>query len=281
MTITILMENHDDRQGRCLASEHGLALLVDTGRGSFLLDTGASGRFLENARRLGRRIGDVASATVSHGHYDHGGGLRAFLEENPRAPVFVQRGAFEGHFARDGQAACRSIGLEPDLIERRSGRFVLVDDSAELLPGVRAEAAITGSHPLPRDTERFFRVAGTGYQPDDFSHEMMVVAREGRGLVVLSGCSHRGVLNVLETAERRFPGEPIRALIGGFHLVDPAPGREGEPEQEVVRIGRLLHAREGLRVWTGHCTGSRALSLLQRELGDRMTVFSTGQTFEA
>lgn len=280
MKVTVLIENHDDRDGRCLATEHGLALLVEAGGGSFLLDTGASGRFLENARRLGRRIGDAACAAISHGHCDHGGGIRAFLEENPRAPVFVQRGAFEGHFARDGQSACRSIGLEPDLIERHRGRFVLVDDAAEMLPGVRLEAAITGGHPPPRDTERFFRSEGTAYRPDDFSHEMMVVVREGGGLVVLSGCSHRGVLNVIETAERRCPGEPVRALIGGFHLVDPAPGREGEPEREVARIGRVLRAREGVRVWTGHCTGPRALAILQRELGDRMALLSTGTVIE-
>lgn len=280
MKVTVLIENHDDREGRGLATEHGLALLVDTEGGSFLLDTGSSGRFLENARRLGRRIDDVASAAISHGHYDHGGGIRAFLEENPRAPVFVQRGAFEGHFASDGQAARRSIGLEPDLIERHRERFVLVDESAEMLPGVRLEATIAGSHPLPRDTGRFLRSEATASRPDDFSHEMMVVVREGGGLVVLSGCSHRGVLNVLETAERRYPGEPVRALLGGFHLMDPAPGREGEPEGEIVRIGRLLLAREGLRVWTGHCTGPRALAILQRELGDRMELLSTGMVVE-
>lgn len=280
MKVTVLIENHDDREGRGLATEHGLALLVDTDGGSFLLDTGASGRFLENARRLGRRIDDVACAAISHGHYDHGGGVRAFLEENPRAPVFVQRGAFEGHYARDGQAARRSIGLEPDLIERHRGRFVFVDESAEMLAGVRLEAAITGAHPLPRDTERFSRAAPTGCEPDDFSHEMMVVVREGGGLVVLSGCSHRGVLNVLEAAERRHPGEPVRALLGGFHLVDPSPGREGEPEREIVRIGRLLRDREGLRVWTGHCTGPRAFAILQRELGDRMGLLSTGTVIE-
>jgi 7,8-dihydropterin-6-yl-methyl-4-(beta-D-ribofuranosyl)aminobenzene 5'-phosphate synthase len=85
---------------------------------------------------------------------------------------------------------------------------------------------------------------------------------------------------VLEAAQRAFPGEPIRALVGGFHLLDPGPGKLAEPEDEVVRIGGLLSKRDGLRVWTGHCTGSRAIAILKRELGDRMAVLHTGQVIE-
>jgi 7,8-dihydropterin-6-yl-methyl-4-(beta-D-ribofuranosyl)aminobenzene 5'-phosphate synthase len=281
MRITVLVDNREDPQGRGSVAEHGLSLLVDVGSGSFLFDTGATARFLENARRLGRRIEDVPCAAISHGHYDHGGGLRAFLEANARARVFVRHGTFDEHFARQDDGGYRSIGLEQDLFERNRDRFALVDETAEVLPGVWLLGDIRGGQPLPRDTGRFFLRDGGGYRPDDFSHEMIAILRDERGLVVLSGCSHRGALNALETAERRFPGEPIRALIGGFHLLDPAPGKLAEPEEEVARIGRLLLMRDGLRVWTGHCTGSQAVSILQRELGDRMTVLSTGQVIVA
>lgn len=280
MTITVLIENHGDREGRGLESEHGLSLLVDAGRGAFLFDTGASGYFLDNARQLGLDLSGIACAAISHGHHDHGGGLGAFLEANSRARVFVPCGAFDGHFARRKLAGYRSIGLDPHIFKRHRERFVTVVESAEMLPGVRLEADIPASRPLPRDTERFYRRDGGRHLPDVFSHEMMAVVRTGGGLVVLTGCSHRGVLNVLEAAEHRFPGETIRALVGGFHLMDQGPGRLAEPKEEVARIGRLLGARDGLRVWTGHCTGSRAVELLQRELGDRIGILSTGQVIE-
>lgn len=280
MTITVLIENHGDREGRGLESEHGLSLLVDTGRGAFLFDTGASGRFLDNARRLGLDLSGIPCAAISHGHLDHGGGLGTFLEANRRARVFVQRGAFDGHFARRKLAGHRSIGLDPDIHLRHRERFVTVVESAEMLPGVRLEADIPAGRPLPRDTRRFTRRDGVRHLPDDFCHEMMAVVRASDGLAVLTGCSHRGVLNVLETAEQRFPGETISVLVGGFHLMDPGPGRLSEPEEEVAMIGRLLRARDSLRVWTGHRTGSRAIELLQCELGDRIGILSTGQVIE-
>lgn len=280
MTITVLIENHEDRGGRGLASEHGLSLLVDAAAATFLFDVGASGRFQENASRLGRSIEDVPCAAISHGHHDHGGGLKAFIEANSRGRIFVQRGALEEHFARDGESGYRSIGLDRDLAAAHGERFVLVEQTVEMLPGVWLVADIHGSHPLPRDMQRFHRRSGAGYRSDDFSHELAVVVRDGRGLVVLAGCSHRGILNLVETAERRFPGEPIRALIGGFHLPDAEPGKLAETEDAVAAIGRSLRARDGLRVWTGHCTGARACALLSRELGDRLTVLSTGMTIE-
>jgi 7,8-dihydropterin-6-yl-methyl-4-(beta-D-ribofuranosyl)aminobenzene 5'-phosphate synthase len=280
MRITVLVDNREDPQGRGLEAEHGLSLLVDTGAGSFLLDTGASARFLANARRLGARVEEVPCLAISHGHYDHGGGLGAFLEANARARVFIRPGTFDVHLARREDGAYRSIGLEPEFLERHRGRFVTVDGKVEMLPGAWAVPGSRGDHPLPRDTDRFFLSEGSGYRPDDFSHEMLVVVREACGLVVLSGCSHGGVLNILQAAERGFPGEPIRALVGGFHLMDPGPGKLAETEEEIGRIGRHLSQRGGLRVWTGHCTGSRAVGVLKRELGDRVTVLYTGQAIE-
>jgi 7,8-dihydropterin-6-yl-methyl-4-(beta-D-ribofuranosyl)aminobenzene 5'-phosphate synthase len=280
MRITVLVDNREDPQGRGLAAEHGLSLLVEVGSGSFLYDTGASSHFLDNARRLGLRIEDVRAAAISHGHYDHGGGLRAFLEANERARVYARPGTFEAHLARRDDGGHRSIGLEPGLFEQHRGRFVTVGDATEALPGFWLLPGIRGGQPVPRDTERFLVPDGAGYRPDDFSHEMIAVVREPGGLVVLTGCSHRGVLDALETAERRFAGEPVHALVGGFHLPDPGPGKPAETEDEVARIGRLLAERDGLRIWTGHCTESRAISILQRELGDRMAVLATGQAIE-
>ena len=244
VTITVLIENHEDREGRGLASEHGLSLLGDAAAATFLFDTGASGGFLENARRLGRSIEDVPCVAISHGHYDHGGGLKAFLEANSRGRIFVQRGALEEHFARDGESGYRSIGLDRDLAAAHGGRFVFVDETVEMLPGVWLVADIHGSHPRPRDMQRFHRRAGEGYQGDDFSHELAVVVRDGRGLVVLAGCSHRGILNLVETTERRFPGEPIRALIGGFHLPDAEPGKLAETEDKKEGIAAFLEKRK-------------------------------------
>ena len=109
LKVQVLMENTACREGIC--AEHGLSLYLETGRHRLLFDTGQSGRFADNTREMGVALAEAELAILSHGHYDHGGGLSAFLTENDHAPVYVSRHAFEKH----GNAAGKEIGLAPEL----------------------------------------------------------------------------------------------------------------------------------------------------------------------
>ena len=127
MKVTVLIENTSQRND--LTAEHGLSLYIETDTHNILFDTGQSGAFADNAAKLGIDLTQVDLCILSHGHYDHGGGLQTFLEVNSGAPVYVSGYAFEPHYSQNGY-----IGLEPSL--QNSDRMILVSDTTVLAEGI-------------------------------------------------------------------------------------------------------------------------------------------------
>lgn len=128
MHVVTLMENTVCRDD--LACEHGLSLYIEARGKKILFDAGQSGAFADNARKLGIDLAQVDFAVLSHGHYDHGGGFRRFLEINQTAPVYLRREAFGDHY----NGTAKYIGLDKALLE--SGRLVFVPDMLEISPGI-------------------------------------------------------------------------------------------------------------------------------------------------
>jgi 7,8-dihydropterin-6-yl-methyl-4-(beta-D-ribofuranosyl)aminobenzene 5'-phosphate synthase len=280
MKVTVLVENTASRDGR-LAGEHGLSLHVVLGSQVLLHDAGASGLFADNAAALGIDLSRVDFAVLSHGHYDHGGGLARFLEANERAPVYLARSAMDPHYA-GLPLARREVGVKPDALERFRDRLRFVDDDAEVSAGVHLVTNIGRTHPWVA----FNRSLGSRREgqvvADDLSHELAMVVELPDGIAVFTGCGHRGVLNMVDAARTRLPGRPIHAVIGGFHLGGvPKTRRYVEPDGSVRRVGEGLLERGVQMTWTGHCTGERAGQVLKDVMGDRMGFLRTGLVIEA
>ena len=256
MQITALTENTSACR---LPVEHGLSLFVDMGDRRFLFDMGQTGRFAENARALGVDLGTADFAVLSHGHYDHGGGLATFLALNDRAPVYMSRRAFEPHY----NASDAYIGLDGGL--KGSPRLVYVDDSLEIAPGVTLINA--GQVPLFGDFGAFgLKVSRQGrLQPDDFLHEQyLLIERDGRR-VLFSGCSHRGILNIA----RRFRPD---VLIGGFHLFKLPVGEALDGYADALEAAKATY-------YTCHCTGTEQYEYMKRRM-TRLHYISAGDTVE-
>lgn len=281
MEITVLVENSVLEGRQDLVPEHGLSLHVRFGEREFLFDTGVSDAFARNATCLDLDVANAEAVILSHHHFDHGGGLGHLLQANGTAPIYLQP-------APDGIPAIRmlgllkrDIGLDESLMEQHEDRLVYVGQSTEVLPGVTILTEIVRSHPMPRGNRFLYVRKGDQWQHDPFDHELVVVIQESDGLVLLSGCSHRGVLNMVETVQQAFPGTQIKALIGGFHLIGMpilntmAGGRRG-----VEALGERLAALPVDRYYTGHCTGSRAYRVLEGVLGDRLLSLATGLRIE-
>jgi 7,8-dihydropterin-6-yl-methyl-4-(beta-D-ribofuranosyl)aminobenzene 5'-phosphate synthase len=234
--ITILVENSVHRHS--LLAGHGLAFHIQTGDRSLLFDTGPGDLVQRNATTLSLPLDRIDAVVLSHGHYDHTGGLACVLNAAPSARVFLHPAATAPRFRRNPQGEVRFIGMSAASAEAlRSHRGSVVETRGwtEVLPG----AFVTGSIPRTTDCEDagdpFFLDAGC-HQPDPLNDDQALVLDAGPGLVVVLGCAHAGVINTLDHIRQLTCGKLIRAVIGGFHL----GSADGERiHRTVARLGEL------------------------------------------
>ena len=281
MKITTLIEN-DPPEGRDdLIAEFGLSLHVQTDGRQILFDTGASGAFADNAEALGIDLEKVNAAVLSHHHFDHGGGLGRFLEANHRAPIYLRDAEPADRFFKALAILKRPIGLDLALLGRSRDRFEFIDGETEVADGVHLITEIESAHPLPKGNLHLFVAREGELIPDPFDHELVMVIIEDDGMVVFSGCSHHGILNMVEAAAARFSGVPIKAVIGGFHLIGlPIFNTMAASRGEVEAMGRRLLEMGPQKVYTAHCTGAKAFKILHSVMGDILEPFQTGSVVE-
>lgn len=256
MKISVLIENTTCAPS--LTAEHGLSLYIETGNKRFLFDTGATGAFADNARKMGVDLSEVDALILSHGHYDHGGGLEAFLGHNPSAPVYLSSYAFGEHYNGVG----KYIGLPRHLQDHP--RMIPVEDALTLTVGVTLQCGQQPKYPL----ESYgLQVMKNGRLcPEDFAHELYLVIQEEKR-ICFSGCAHRGVENILQWFHPD-------VLVGGFHFKQLQPG---DPRLD-------LAARRLLAIpcdyYTCHCTGQEQYAYLKQRMGERLCYLSTGNVIE-
>ena len=269
MHLRVLMDNIE---WNGLIGEWGLSLLIDYAGHSILLDAGATGRFVENARAMGVNLKDVDLCVLSHGHYDHADGFESFFEENGRAKVYLQRAASGRYY---GKKWCfrRYIGMDRTMLRDNAERFVWVDGAQEILPGAHLIPHSTPGLKAIAARSNLYMRSGRRLEPDSFLHEQSLVLEENGGLVVFNSCSHAGPDNILREVRAALPDRPVRAYVGGLHLFCL---REGEVRALAGRVRETGMAR----ICTGHCTGQRAFELLREELGEGVTQLCTGMEME-
>jgi 7,8-dihydropterin-6-yl-methyl-4-(beta-D-ribofuranosyl)aminobenzene 5'-phosphate synthase len=281
MKITTLIENTLSQGGGGLKSQYGLSLLVETAKQKFLCDTGASALFARNAARLGLSLSECGFAVITHSHFDHGGGIRAFLELNPAAEIYLHPDAFEAYYLHLFGPVRKYIGLDRTLPTAYPNNFAFISGAREIRPDIHILTEVLDTSPRPAGNRKLMRMDGGILSPDTFRHELILVVREKDGLVIFSGCSHRGILNMIETVEARFLGETIKAVFGGFHFARPLTGGLSEKPELVARMGDALCCKPHLlKVYTGHCTGKAAYRILKERMGKKLDRFATGSVIE-
>lgn len=262
MRITALA---DDVAAKGYEAEHGFSLFIECGDEKILFDFGASDAFLRNAAAAGADIGAADYAVLSHDHYDHGGGLESFFAANPVAAVYAAREIFGERYSRGGK---KYAGLDRSLKERFRDRFVYVGESAK--PGRSAEIASLKKEDIvyPVRGEGLCTSTDAGLIPDCFEHERyLLLASEGKRVLV-SGCSHKGILNIVN----KFCPDVV---IGGFHVVGEADDEAGRAR--LVKLAEAL-SDTGATYYTGHCTGMRAYSVMKEITGLRLYYLAAGDT---
>ena len=262
MKIWTLMENASCRED--LAAEHGLSLYIETGERKILFDAGQSAAFADNAEKLGVDLSKVDLAILSHGHYDHSGGLRRFLEINDRAKIYVNQFAFDCCYHGEE----RYIGVDQSL--KDSDRLVMVGEELQLGNGMMLYACndMKKSHALDSAGLTVWRDGC--YMPDQFRHEQYLLVEEGEKRLLFSGCSHKGILNIVDWFRPD-------VLIGGFHFMKLDVDGAGA---EILRASAEELLEYPTTYYTGHCTGEAQFAFLKQLMGDRLQAIPAGTYLE-
>jgi len=258
--ITALVENTAGGQG--LLAEHGLSFWIEFGSRRILLDTGKSEILFHNAQVLAIDLSTADAVVLSHGHYDHTGGLRRMLETAPAVPVYLHPRALEQKFACGGDRS-RDIGMTRELaqiVKQRidGGLGSFTDGPVEVFPGVWATGEIPRTTTFEDTGGPFYADAScTALDPLPDDQALMLETEEG--LVVVLGCAHAGVVNTLDYVAELFPSRPIRIVLGGMHLVRASRTR-------IAHTIEAFHRHNVQQMGPVHCTGAEAT----RELWNAM-----------
>lgn len=258
LRVTTLMDNLPS-ENKSLRAEHGLSYWVETGRLRFLFDCGASEAVLYNAHRLGVPLEAADFTVCSHSHYDHAAGYRELAERGLGGPLlYTGPGFWRRKYGFDGaKYTDLSAGFGPDLlaahgVEQRECRGLLALDEGCWLVG-----DFPREHPFETIPARFVRGEPGAAEPDDFSDEICLAVDTPRGLVVLVGCSHPGILNMIARVHRAL-GRPVYGVFGGTHLNEADEGRILATLEELQALGLQV-------LGLSHCSGQKAEELLRRD----------------
>ena len=266
MKITVLADNKD---GAGLKGEWGLSMYIEYRDRIVLLDAGLSGLFAGNAEKLGLDLGDVDYAVLSHAHDDHANGFITFFEQNGRAKLYVTKACDENCYDKKG-IFYKYAGIPRGIMTRYADRIIEADKDMYIDKGIRLLAHSTPGLEKQGEIEKMFLRKGfLKFEPDDFRHEQSLIFELDDGIAVFNSCSHAGADVIINEVMRAYPGRKILAMCGGFHLYNKS-------DDYVREFARRVKETGVKSIYTGHCTGDKAMGILQEELGDKVQTLSTG-----
>ena len=286
MKVTILTENTVYKRG--FLGEHGLSMLLEAEGKRYLFDTGQTDVFLRNAERMKLDLEHLDGIIISHGHYDHCGGMRywarkqaALADSLPQIPIYIDRKAFEKKYSehpKTGELLFSGIHEEAEAWMKQSAD---IHGTEQGRATIARNVYLLSQIPFATDFEsvpaRFWKErktegsgATTDFVADNMEDEQVLAIREAQGLCVFAGCAHPGIVNCLHYVQSSFPGEHIHAIVAGMHL-------KGCPPQQLQKTIQALRELEVDVVVPLHCTGLLAIAAIKEALGERCLLAEVGK----
>ena len=257
MKITVLCENTSINEN--IGCEHGLSLYIETENKRILFDMGETKMFSENAEKLGVDLSKVDIAVLSHAHCDHTGGLERFFEINEKAPVYANRNTLGEQYGSAGIY----IGIDPEL--KNNERMIYTDDLYTIEKGLTLYSCNEKERNFKFGSFGLCEKAGEEIIPDRFLHEHYLLIEEQDKKYLISGCSHKGILNIAEWFS-------VDAIVGGFHFMHVEPGDTLKEYAQKINGYKT-------EFYTCHCTGKDQFDFMQNHAGN-IHYISAGERIE-
>lgn len=258
LSLTVLVEN--TAAGRGLLGEHGLSYLIETDDSRILFDTGQGFVLKHNAQYLGISLQELDAVVLSHGHYDHAGGLMTVLEECNPTKLFLHPAAIKPKFSnRYGEIG--SPIQDRAILEQKFSQLIWTEQPTEIIPGVSVTGTIPRTHPL-EDTGGVFWQDADHEQVDLIPDDQSLFMDTPQGLVVVLGCAHSGVINTLNYIAEITGKDKFYAVIGGMHLLNASRDR-------LQATAEILRQYQVQIIGANHCTGMNAIAFFWHELAGK------------
>ena len=272
--ITTLSENHVAQSGKKLIGEHGLSIYIAAGKRRILFDTGQDLAIAHNAGVLNIDLSRIDAVVLSHGHYDHTGGLKSLLERNCSCSLHAHPDVFAQKIkGKDADWKYIGIPIPRDVFEPTGIDLKLSKTSEEIAPGIKT----TGEIPLNNNFEQvetgFYIKTGNHIGQDILADDQALILDSDQGTVVLLGCSHRGVINTLTHVVNLTGKSRIHCILGGLHL-------DKASDQKLQKIIDHLRGFDVDKIGVGHCTGNRAFLALSNAFKEKVFLNTVGMEME-
>ena len=274
--VTIICENTVTIRGGL--GEHGFAAYVETERGNYLFDTGRGEALIPNLLKFDKDPLAIQKIMLSHGHHDHTGGLASILELLGGVDILAHPDIFSSRYRVsqvDGKEVRRYVGLkfQRAYLEGLGGRFILEKNFREVTREMYLSGEVPRRTPFEKGEGRLFAERQGGLIPDPFLDDQALIIESEKGLVLLLGCAHSGMINTLEHVIEKTGKDRVHAIVGGTHLDLASP-------QQVEETVTVLKKFQVERIGVSHCTGLRAASRLYTEFGERFFFGQVGEALE-
>ncbi|MCB2290914.1 MBL fold metallo-hydrolase [Clostridium sp. CS001] len=274
MKVVTLFENRSiSKEYKC---NHGLSLYIETSNHKILFDTGTDGTFAYNACKLGVKVEEIDIVVISHGHYDHGGGLETFLKLNSKAKIYIGQGAFDNHLIKLLGIFKYNIGLKKELIS--SKRLVFIDEIMKIDEELILFGNIKGNKMLPKGNDKLLKqYSDKSVGKDDFEHEINLLIKENDKYNLFCGCAHKGIVNIIEKT-KDIINYDLNTVIGGFHLMR-MDVKDSNSKDYLNELSAILNNANVGKYYTCHCTGEQSYNYLSQKMSN-LSELKTGMVIE-
>lgn len=266
-----------------LYSENGMSFYLELDGKNYVIDTGLTGKAAENARRMGIPVNELDAVVLTHNHAEHIGGIDSFMKHNSGTDIYIRSGA-QTEFYRKTGIFKEAVGAGKVFFKKYAKNLTLFNSFSEVAEGFYLASCEVFDEKNINPDKSCFSLDGKKQRPYDMSDECFAVIfpkkHKADGLVIVGGCFHCGVQNMLETVKECWYGIPVLAIVGGFHFMGATPKTLGCSAEYVAAQARALKLSNADKIYACHCTGFKGFDIMDEILGDRLMYIGGGEEID-